>query len=248
MGTTVEKASEISPTGVDEIPDGPIIGNGTCLQENGPSLVDFGPFETANTVWEDESGVNDDFGVGVDLNDVGGVNLNDVGGADINEKGGVDLNDAGGVDINVEPTVCKDGACGVEVDAEPTCVEENIEERGDSDDSALNIRFGDSDDDFWLAGNFDNEIGGRDDEEGRGEAFNDDPMKKYFEGVDSEDNVIVGDDINGADGVASGNADGFTSDNAEPTASAGVVDCNAGVDCGKYISSLLIIHVSDSSH
>lgn len=158
MGTTVEKASEIGPIGVDEIPDGPIIGNGTCLQENGPSLDDFGPFETENTVWEDESGANDDFGVGVDLNDAGGVNLNDVGGADINEKGGVDLNDAGGVDINAEPTVCKDGAGGVEVDAEPTGVEEtgaggvrlneetgveeNLEEGGESDDSALNIRFG----------------------------------------------------------------------------------------------------------
>lgn len=73
-------------------------------------------------------------------------------------------------------------------------------------------------------------------------------MREHFEGVDSEDNVIVGDGINGADGVASSNADGFVSGNAEPTACAGVVDSNAGVDFGKYIFSLLIINVSDSCH
>ena len=59
VGTTVEKGSEIGPTLVGEIPDGPIIGNETDLQENGPSLDEFGPFETENTLGKNESGLND---------------------------------------------------------------------------------------------------------------------------------------------------------------------------------------------
>jgi hypothetical protein len=221
VGTTCENASETGPTLVGEIPDGPIIGNDTCFKENGPCLDDFGPFENEETICEDVSGVNIDFGVGVDLNGVGD--------ADINEEGCVDLNDACCVDINAEPSVVKDGAGGPSVDAEPTimedtcaggvevgaeptvveetgaggvevdveptgvdatAVEENLDKGGESDDSALDIRFpGEEDDDFWLAGNFDNEVGGLDDEEVRAEAFNDDLVRDYFVGVDGEENV-----------------------------------------------------------
>jgi len=124
VGTTFEKASETDLTLVGKIPDGPILGNDTCLQENGPCLDDFGPFETEKTICEDVSGVNDDFGVCVDLNEVGGVDLNDDYGADINEEGCVDLNDASCVDINAEPILGKDGPCGPFVDAEPIGVEE----------------------------------------------------------------------------------------------------------------------------
>ena len=126
VGPTCEKASETGSTLVGEILDGPIIGNDTCFQENGPCFDDLGPFETEETVCEDVSGVNVDFGVGVDLIGVGGADINEEGCVDLNDAGptGVEETGSGGVEAVVEPTVVEDTcAGGVEVDAEPIIVE-----------------------------------------------------------------------------------------------------------------------------
>jgi len=236
VGTTCEKRSETGPTLVGEIHDGADINEEGCVDLNGVGGAD----------------INEE--ACVDLNDAGFVDLNDAGGPSVDaEPTGVEETGSGGVEAKGEPTVVEEtGAGGVEVGAKPTVVEEtsaggvevgaehtgvkktsveetgvegNLDEGGEIDDSALDIRFpGEEDDDCWLAGNFDNEIGGLDDEELRGDAFNDDPVRENFEGVDGEENVTVGDGnagVNGDDG-------GVTSVNAQPTT-------GAGVDSGKYI-------------
>ena len=78
-------------------------------------------------------------------------------------------------------------------------------------------------------------------------------MRDHFEGVDGEENVTVGDGSAGANGVNGGvsSVNGNVVDGGANKVNGGVASVNAqpttcvGVDYGKYISSPLIIHVSD---